>query len=381
MKLPVFLLFLTAVASAQHNTLTPQESAEGWILLFDGTSLFGLTQEMKAQWRVADGALIGDAGDYGWLRSNSAFADYVLKCDYRTAADGNSGIFLRSAKEGLPHITGYELQIFDKHPQFPTGSIVEYIKAKPVSPAPGQWHTYEVELTGNHFVVKLDGAAILYGRNDKSRAGYIGFQYNKDKKIEFRNIKLKPLGLRSLFNGKDLKGWQEVAPSKKAKEPAVWSVRDAAIHVEQGPGQLETEATFKDFVLQLDVKTNANGPSQHPNSGVFVRGEKGGFWTGYESQIRNEYKDSDRTKPIDFGTGGIYHLQAARRVVSNDNEFFTKTIVARGRHLAVWVNGYPVSDHEDERPQAPVGAGVMSLQAHDPTTNLDFRNIRLAEMP
>ena len=158
-------------------------------------------------------------------------------------------------------------------------------------------------------------------------------------------------------------------------------MRDAAIHVEQGPGQLETEAAFKDFVLQLDVKTNAKGPSHHPNSGVFVRGEKGGFWTGYESQIRNEYKDNDRTKPVDFGTGGIYNLQPARRVVSNDNEFFTKTIVAAGRHLAVWVNGWPVSDYEDQRPQARVDAGVVSLQAHDPTTNLEFRNIRVADLP
>jgi len=46
-----------------------------------------------------------------------------MKCDFRTAADGNSGIFLRSAKEGNPHETGYELQIFDQHPQFPTGGL------------------------------------------------------------------------------------------------------------------------------------------------------------------------------------------------------------------------------------------------------------------
>jgi hypothetical protein len=33
------------------------------------------------------------------------------------------------------------------------------------------------------------------------------------------------------------------------------------------------------------------------------------------------------------------------------------------------------------RKEARLAAGVMSLQAHDPTTNLDFRNIRLAPLP
>jgi hypothetical protein len=130
---------------------------------------------------------------------------------------------------------------------------------------------------------------------------------------------------------------------------------------------------------------NAN---HHPNSGVFIRGDHRGFWTGYEDQIRNEYKGGDRTQAVDFGTGGIYNRQPARKVVSNDNEYFADTFVARGRHLAVWINGYPVSDFEDERPegtnarqQARLQEGTVSLQAHDPTTNLDFKNLRVATLP
>ncbi len=114
----------------------------------------------------------------------------------------------------------------------------------------------------------------------------------------------------------------------------------------------------------------------------------GQFWSGYESQIRNQWRGDDRSRPVDYGTGGIYNLQPARRVVSSDNQWFTKTIIARGNHIAVWVNGYQVSDFTDTRPVNKSGRrgtkldkGPISFQGHDPTTDLSFRNIRIAELP
>jgi hypothetical protein len=385
MRFQVLVGAFVCIASAQENTLTTKEAAEGWILLFDGETLFGWNQEGGAKWSVAEGALKAE-GESGYLRSHSAFADYVLKLDYRAPAEENSGVFLRSAREGQPHVTGYELQIYGKHPQFPTGSLVNHIKAKAVSPAPDRWHTFEVTAQGDRFIVKLDGNTVLDGRDSKSRIGHIGLQYNKDKKIEFRNVKLKPLGLAPIFNGKDLTGWKIIEAPKPREQP-VWTVKDRAIHVEKGPGQLETEGTWDDFILQMDIRTNPKDANHHPNSGVFFRGDPNGYWSGYESQIRNEFK-GDRTQPVDWGTGAVYNRQATRKVVPNDGEYFTKTIVARGRHIGIWVNGYPVTSWEDDRPEgmnarkeARLRAGTLSLQAHDPTTNLDFRNIRLASLP
>lgn len=382
-------LILAATLAAQPNVLSPKEAADGWLLLFDGETVFGWTPEGGTKWRVADGVIVGDAGEYGYLRSNSAFADYVFKADFRAAADGNSGIFLRSAKEGQPHVTGYELQIYDTQPAgFNTGSLVNHMKPKePVKIKPNQWMSYEVEVTGNHFLVKLDGKTVLFGRDDKSRAGHIGLQYNPGKKIEFRNVKLKPLGLQSIFNGKDLKGWQ-VVDAPKPREMPVWTAKGGVLHVEKGPGQLETESVYDDFVLQLDVKANTQSATLHPNSGVFFRGDAKGYWTGYEAQIRNEYKEGDRTKPVDIGSGGLYFYHPSRKVVSNDNEFFTLTVIAKGRHISIWNNGYPTADYEDTRPEgqnarkeARIAGGTLSLQAHDPTTNLDFRNIRIVKLP
>jgi hypothetical protein len=252
---------------------------------------------------------------------------------------------------------------------------------------PDQWQTYEVTVEGERFVVKLDGRKVLDGTDSKSKVGHIGLQANKDK-IEYRNIKLKPLGLKSMFDGKTLAGWREVKSTRPVKAPPEWSVKSGTLHVEKGPGQLETEGTYDDFVFQMDIRTNTQDPKLHPNSGVFFRGDPNGYWTGYESQIRNEWKGDDRSQPVDFGTGAIYSRQPTRKVVANDNEFFTKTIVARGQHLSVWVNGYPVTDWEDTRPESPnarqgarLAAGPISLQAHDPTTNLDFKHIRIGALP
>lgn len=382
------VLLLPVCLAAQHNSLSQKEISEGWVLLFDGETLFGWHAHGGAQWRVANGALIADGGESGWLRTGAVFADFHLKCDFRTSEKGNSGIFVRSAREGQPHVTGYEIQIWNHHPKFPTGSLVNHVATPQKTDFKGDdWNTMEIRAEGDRYIVRLNGKQILDAREGKTKAGHIGLQFNKDNPIQFRNLKLLPLGLQPLFDGKTLSGWRKVE-TPRAKEPPVWTVKNGMIHVEKGPGQLETEDLYKDFVLQMAIRTNPKEPNHHPNSGVFMRGDPNGFWSGYESQIRNEYKD-DPAAPVDFGTGGIYRYQPARKIVAKDGEFFTKTIVAYGRHFSVWVNGWLVTDWEDTNPegndvrakQAKLAPGTISLQAHDPTTNLDFKDIRIVGLP
>ena len=67
----------------------------------------------------------------------------------------------------------------------------------------------------------------------------------------------------SLFNGKDLSGWEIYGTEK-------WYVEDGLLICESGPdaeyGYLGTEKTYKDFELTLEFKQQADG-----NSGVFFR--------------------------------------------------------------------------------------------------------------
>jgi hypothetical protein len=201
-------------------------------------------------------------------------------------------------------------------------------------------------------------------------------------KFLVRNVKLRPVGLKSIFDGKDLIGWKAVKTdrtrSKFSVTPQGW------LNVKNGPGDLQTEGKWADFVLQLECISNG----KHLNSGVFFRCLPGEFWSGYEAQIRNQWQGKDRTRAVDYGTGGLYNRQAARKVVSSDHEWFTMTVAAEGKHTAIWVNGYQTVDFTDPRPAdrsarrgSKTDAGPVSIQGHDPTTDLSFRNLRLAELP
>jgi hypothetical protein len=390
MRITLALLLILAaplVAAGQSNVLSEQELAEGWILLWDGSSTFGWEPTPQTEWKVSDGALSASASMI-WLRHKTPFADFVLKTEFRMAApEVDSGIFIRAAKEGDPTRTGYQVNINNINEEYGNGSLVFRHRSDSGKIAAKVWHSFEITADGDHITVVLDGRKTLDVHDSQCRVGYIGFQILKAGELEFRNVKLKPLGMKPLFNGTDLSGWEKVdRPGGPA--PPEWTVRDGGIHVEKGPGQLETSAVYRDFALQLEARANAPDETHHPNSGIFFRGEKGKFWSGYESQIRNEYKDGDRAQPVDFGTGGLYNFQPARRVLGTDGQFFRNTVVAHGRHIAIWVNGIQVTSFDDTRPDgadarkmARLTAGTISLQAHDPTTNLDFRNLRISELP
>lgn len=363
-----------------QNTLTAEEIASGWIQLFDGETLYGWEPGSEANWKAADGVISVSEGKGGLLCTTSEFGDYHFKADFKHAAATNSGIFLRTPLVPKdPTSDCYELNIADeKVSPFPTGSFVKRQKATGTF-ASDAWHTFDVTAEGAHFVVKVDGETALDYTDPKPIGrGRIGLQLNSGP-VEFRNIKLKPLGLSSLFNGKDLSGWK-VFPG----EPGIYSVTPVGeINVKNGPGQLESEAQFADFTLQFEVFSNG----KHLNSGIFFRSIPGEHWNGYECQVQNGFKDGDRTQPLDFGTGAFYRRQKARKVASNDFQWTPITLIASGNHLATWVNGYPVCDwtdtrepHDNPRNGLRTAAGTLIIQGHDKTTDLSFRNLNAAEM-
>lgn len=206
------------------------------------------------------------------------------------------------------------------------------------------------------------------------------FEAPAGKTRKFRNIYLRPDGMKPLFNHKDLTGWKENM-TKKASSFKVGL--DGFLHLKNGPGDLQTESQYADFVLQLECISNG----KHLNSGIFFRCIPGMYQQGYEAQIRNEWMGDDRTKPVDFGTGAIYRRVPARKVVSTDDEWFAMTIMARGKRISTWVNGYPVVDWLDDRKEADNGRngaktskGAISIQGHDATTDFSFRDIRIVSL-
>lgn len=198
----------------------------------------------------------------------------------------------------------------------------------------------------------------------------------------YKSITFTPSGLKPIFNGKDLTGWS-ILKDEKRMGSAAEVTKDGELHLTNGPGDLQTDGKYADFVLQLECKTNGDGL----NSGVFFRCIAGQYQNGYEMQIQNGMKDNDPSKPADGGTGAIYRRTPARKIVAKDKEWMTLTLVAKGATFATWVNGEPVVVWTDERAKDEnprkglrLEAGHLSLQGHDKTTDLLFRNIRLAEI-
>ncbi len=174
--------------------------AQTWTNLFDGKTFNGWTPRATfsapatGDWKIENGAIHCGGATSGWLSSNTSYKDFRLQLEFRGPADVNSGVFLRSQKEGQPHVTGYELQIWDMQPAgFHTGSLVGSVKAQPAKIKPNAWNSFDITAKGDHFLVKLNGKTILDVQEPKHKEGVIGFQCQPKQNIDFRNIRIQEL--------------------------------------------------------------------------------------------------------------------------------------------------------------------------------------------
>ncbi len=315
------------------DKLNDQEIASGELMLFDQETTYGWTIEGESG--VKDGWMVLGGEKATTAKCTTAFPTSFVKCEL--VYDDNL------PKTRLPRIS---MTKENKGLIPPSDGVTGYATG-------GQLCRMIIEVPA--------GASIRLGR-----------------------VSAKPAAEIPLFNGKNLGGWSinKADPKRMASK---WQVtKEGELSLKNGPGDLVSEKEFDNFVLQLECKTLGEAL----NSGVFFRNIPGQYQNGYEAQIQNSYKEGDRTKPIDFGTGAIYRRTPARKVVSNDNEWFTMTVVAEGKHIATWVNGYQTVDWTDDRPADDnprkgyrAAKGPISLQGHDKTTDLLFRNIRIAELP
>jgi hypothetical protein len=195
-----FALLLVVSGAVAQNALTADEKKDGWMLLFDGSTLNGWEARPTSvagttgDWQATGGALVCGGTVPSWIATRESFGDFRLTLEFRGTEKVNSGVFLRSQKEGQPHVTGYELQIWDYQPAgYNTGSLVGSVKAGAAKVRGDTWNRYDITATGDHFTVLLNGTQVLDARDAKHSAGVIGFQCQRDNRIEFRNIKLRRL--------------------------------------------------------------------------------------------------------------------------------------------------------------------------------------------
>ncbi len=338
--------------------LSPKEIEEGWILLFDGETTFGWKTEGEV--KVEDGQLRLGGTKKSAIETTTVFGACNVEFTYNLLGKGK--VTVASINDNFPDTNNFL----------------------------GCWLTSIINVSKEHgatgAIKKVDSEIqTAWARKKTGKAvspSPVRFEVEEGSTLVLKSIKLRPDEIQPLFNAKDLAGWKVFDEAKKNQSK--WSVtKEGWLNVKNGPGDLQSEGKYDDFVLQLECISNGKAL----NSGIFFRCIESQYQNGYEMQIQNGFKDNDRTKPADFGTGAIYRRIAARKVVPNDNEWFAMTLVANGNHISTWVNGYQTVDWTDDRPADPnprkgskTGAGHLSIQGHDPTTDLSFRNLRIAEL-
>lgn len=214
------------------NTLTDAEKAEGWQLLFDGSSTKG--------WKVfnnkTDGhAWVADSGTLhldpkemkdwqtvggGDLMTEEEFENFDLKLEWKVDTAGNSGIILFSQVDPkFEHSwhTGPEIQVLDNerhgdrvYPKHRAGDLYDLMSSSPETVKPAwEWNQVEIKVNKGKLEEWLNGTKVLdlmlWDDNFKKLVanskfkdmkdfakytkGHIGLQ-DHGNKVWFRNIKV-----------------------------------------------------------------------------------------------------------------------------------------------------------------------------------------------
>lgn len=151
-------------------------------------------------------------------------------------------------------------------------------------------------------------------------------------------------GFVSLFNGKDLKGWQGATDG--------YIVDDGAIQcVASKGGFLYTDKEYGDFHLKFEFKLTPGA-----NNGVGIRAPKGGdpAYVGMEIQVLDDDADVYKgLQPYQYH-GSIYGVAAAKKGHQKKiGEWNTEEIIAKGKNIKIILNGETIVDADIEKLSTP----------------------------
>jgi len=178
-------------------------------------------------------------------------------------------------------------------------------------------------------------------------------------------------GQTSIFNGKNLDGWTNYGTEK-------WYVEDGQIICESGPdalyGYLGTDKHYKNFILTVDFKQEADG-----NSGIFFRSTIDGIKVnGWQVEVAPPGKDS----------GGIYESYGRGWLIKPDpekdkalkmGEWNTMKIKVDGSSVTTWLNDVEMVHLNDDK--IGEGEGGIALQIHDGGgIKVRWRNLFIEEL-
>ena len=426
------LLLLAGVASAADPT--PSSPPKGFTALFNGKDLDGWrgwaihgkggspvdlakatpddaqklwdewTADAKKHWSVKDGVLVND-GHGAYLTTDKEYADYELLIDYKTVAKADSGIYLK----GTPQVQIWdstEREKFGLGADKGSGGLWNNSAGAPgkdplvLADRPfGEWNSFRILQVGERTTVYLNDKLVVDHARlepyfDKKaplpKAGRIVLQTHGGE-ICWRNVYLREIGateaneilakkaedkeFKSVFNGKDLDGWQGATDG--------YEVVDGAVRCKPGKGgNLYTKDEYADFQVALEIKF----PKGNGNNGLGIRypGKGDCAYTGMcELQVLNDdYKGIDPRQ----AHGSAYGMAAAARGYQRpQGEWNYQVVTVKGSTIQVELNGTRILDTDlskitdylgkSEHPGKDNKGGYFSFLGHnDP---VEFRNVKI----
>jgi hypothetical protein len=163
---------------------------------------------------------------------------------------------------------------------------------------------------------------------------------------------------QSLFNGKDLTGWQIV-------NDATFVVTNGNLQLVKGMGWLRTETQFSDFVFEVEWRASVT----NYDSGFFFRaGLDGAPWPKGGWQVN--LKDNSLGGLVK-GTKTMVPAETPRMPVSKWVKF---RLEVRGRKISLDVDG----ERAWEFAELDADRGYIGIQAENKA--FEFRNLRVQEL-
>jgi hypothetical protein len=168
-------------------------------------------------------------------------------------------------------------------------------------------------------------------------------------------------GWFGLFNGKDLSGWMTF-------DPGAWSVVGVELSGRGPRSYLFSPGTYRNFILQAEVRLNAKG-----DSGIVLRAAlETGAPKGYEVQLCNTGDDAQKT-------GSLYNFQKVTESAIADDQWSKQTVAVIGNRILIQVNGKLLVDYPDK--ESTYTEGHIAFQQHDQASQVNFKNVRIKPLP
>lgn len=199
-------------------------------------------------------------------------------------------------------------------------------------------------------------------------------------------------GFKSIFNGKDLTGWDA--------KPGWWTVEDGALTSESTPDKPCPKCNYliwrggqpADFELRADFRLSGQG-----NSGIQIRSETRPDWDtyGYQADMTG---DGELIGFVYHHKYGLIAGRGEKAVFAADGkpskekigdpadllkhykpgEWNTYRIICRGPDITLDINGTRMCQITDQRVPAAARRGIIALQMHPgPPMKVQFKNLRI----